>query len=297
LKRIQYALYAIEELRHLNPDGLTSLNTNSGKLAYPNTKGGEFDVLLRKLEAEGIATFHESSGNSAMGWGTNRLQINDINWARFDEYRASIDEQLDTSNRIDPPLPVHEQNQEAVKSQEIPQGRTRHLFANPLFWAVVSAIIALVSIPWWPSWYAALVDVLESREFKTQEFATTTSFKEAQASSNDVYNTVRITYRSPQLVDGDECSDVCTGIYKLIDSSDPSFLSLDYSDRPYCTHTEVVGYNYDSAGSGTRRVTNSILEDSHLCGITKISKARVLSITEEMSSTTRRAAGVEWLEQ
>lgn len=93
-KYIKYALDGIEELRQLSPDGVSVLKTYSGKLARPGIKGGDFAMMLKKIESKGIASFNEGRGNSAVGWGSNPLTIRVYNWHKFDEYYQEVNKEL-----------------------------------------------------------------------------------------------------------------------------------------------------------------------------------------------------------
>ncbi|MGE0369036.1 MAG: hypothetical protein AB7P53_08795, partial [Candidatus Dadabacteria bacterium] len=55
LRQIKFALDAIEELHHLNPDNLEIITTYSAKLAYPGITGNEYQAILNKIQSKGIA--------------------------------------------------------------------------------------------------------------------------------------------------------------------------------------------------------------------------------------------------
>ena len=83
-------LEVIQDFRHLIPTGTNFIETHSGKLAHCSMGGSDFELVLDKIASEGIANFKETPGNSAEGWGTNRLMISDINWDKLEEYMDGL---------------------------------------------------------------------------------------------------------------------------------------------------------------------------------------------------------------
>ena len=52
----------------------------------------EFELLLRRLESEGVLKFKEI--DNGLTWGGNLLYIRVLNWKKFDQYRRGVEAKL-----------------------------------------------------------------------------------------------------------------------------------------------------------------------------------------------------------
>lgn len=90
LQKILGVLHAIEALRHLSPQGAKIFRTYSGKLVGHNhITRDEFDAILAKLKADGIADFDER--DVGLSWGENSMTVTILNWRKFDSYKKQLE--------------------------------------------------------------------------------------------------------------------------------------------------------------------------------------------------------------
>ncbi|MGE3523571.1 MAG: hypothetical protein AB7I96_11945 [Candidatus Dadabacteria bacterium] len=143
LRQIKFALDAIEELHHLNPDNLEIITTYSAKLAYPGITGNEYQAILNKIQSKGIATFVEHS--SGLSWGRNQLIISDIKWHEFDTYKTEIENELEEKSS------TQKRNRTIVAPKTLSDNVLKIGLLTkdiPLWLKYVVAVITVLSLVW-----------------------------------------------------------------------------------------------------------------------------------------------------
>jgi len=101
LRLILHVLNKIDELRHLSPDGETTIETLSGQISAGHIKGNVFNMVLGRITSDGIASFRTRHGNSAAGWGSNPMTITVPDWDKFDNYREQISSDIRDNESTD----------------------------------------------------------------------------------------------------------------------------------------------------------------------------------------------------
>lgn len=51
---------------------------------------GEFDSLLKRVESEGVAKFIHHQDRYGGGWGSDTVEIQNVDWNRFDKYYKEL---------------------------------------------------------------------------------------------------------------------------------------------------------------------------------------------------------------
>lgn len=105
LSQIKKVLNLVEELRALAPKDEKVFKSNSNKVSGHIMQRSEFELLLRRLESEGILEFKEI--DNGLTWGGNALYIRVPNWKKFDQYRRGVEAKLDRGVREGSKSTVH----------------------------------------------------------------------------------------------------------------------------------------------------------------------------------------------
>ncbi len=101
-------LYQIETLRHLSPQKATVFRTYSGKLVgQQHIQRDEFNAIIAKLQADGIAKFDER--DVGLSWGENSMTITILSWRKFDTYKKQLESsQQSVRKKVAPSQPSSE---------------------------------------------------------------------------------------------------------------------------------------------------------------------------------------------
>ena len=92
LSQIKKVLDLVEELRALAPKDEKVFKSNPSKITWHTMQRNEFELLLRRLESEGVLKFKEI--DNGLTWGGNLLYIRVLNWKKFDQYRRGVEAKL-----------------------------------------------------------------------------------------------------------------------------------------------------------------------------------------------------------
>lgn len=149
LKHTKDILDGIEELRHINPRGTSIFNTYCDKLVQSDIVRSDFEMLLKKIESEGIASFDLGSGGFT--WGGDSINIKIHDWDKFDKYYQEINAEIAKISKQNEEVKNYKRS--VIKELKNIRGPKRKLHLKWLIGLVVTAIIVFLAQSFLPQFF------------------------------------------------------------------------------------------------------------------------------------------------